>query len=436
MTVRYWALTGAALLLLSGCGGSGGEDDTSRPDDPVAGPPTNSLTLQGNVTDDPIDAANVQFRVGSQTFDATAVTGVNGEYEVTINYDDTDELVYGEALRSAGNIRFVGDVTTVGDLLARADNGVVDAGDITNVTTATFVLAERATSDQSIDSYAEFVAAAQGISADELLQVSAAIKVVVEAIDGAALPTGVADTLTLAELLAAGGSTFVNDLNTTAPGALQTAIERLLTDGFATEDFDPALVEGVYMSTSGAQAFALFDDGTGRFTTFSDGPVPRISRWRVNADGDLEVTIADDSGRTLTLQILAQTGDVLQLSERTAASGVQPAGTPVAVNYERYAFGAPFTTAGVLGRYDAPNAQSFSLSSGGNGLRFDSSGTVVGELTWTVDGEGRLVLDFGFGSVRTLTRLADDASGNGVRVLSMDVGTGGGVESFEVLTYS
>lgn len=436
MTLRSVSLTGLLSLALVGC--SGGSGDVGAPDVPpsasVPPPASSKLMLRGAVTDDPIDSATVVYRVGERTFSADRISDVNGDFEVEIEYDSLDDIVFGEATRQATNIHFLGDVMTVRDLLARAHDGVVDSGRITNVTTAKYVLAQGATQDGRFDSFDEFSAATLGVDANELLNVAAAIKAVVEAIDGVVLPSDIEDTLALAHRLAEGSTTFVEDLNEVAPGAIDAAISKLLSDGFATEDFSADSVPAVYMSTSDPRAFVFFADGSGLSTEFSDEPVARIDRWQVNPDGDLEFRFVDAPDEAQVLQILAQTGDVLQLNAKQGASGQNQASAPSLASYQAFDFEGAFDVASAIGRYDAVDGPSFELLAGGAGLRFDRSGTVAGDLSWAVDGDGRLVLNFGGGNVQTLTRLA--GGGDGVRVLALDVRGGGVVEGLAVLDYT
>ena len=269
------ALSFAGLV---GCGGGGSDSP-----DPVTNATSNDsastsskLTITGAVTDDPIDSAMVSFRVGDREFEATRGSDVSGGFSVEIEYDSLDDLVLGQALRNASGIHFMGDVMTVRDLLRQARNGTVTGARITNVTTAKYVLASNATDDGIIDSYAEFLQASDGVDPQELLNVGASIKAVVEQINGAILPLDLLTTLELAEGIANGSSSFIQDLAVTSPGTLEAAIEKLLNDGFATLDFAEDAVPGVYMGTTALKAFALFADGSGLVNNFDDNDIARV----------------------------------------------------------------------------------------------------------------------------------------------------------------
>lgn len=427
------AACGAALV---GCGGgSGGPAAAVQADLVAPPPPVQKLTIHGAVIDDPIDTASVSFRVGERHYEASRPSDANGAFSVEIEYDSVDDLVYGQALRSATGIHFVGDVMTVGELLEKARNGVVNGARITNLTTAKFVLAAHSTADGAIDSYGEFMAASRGVDAEKLVEVGAAIKAVVESIDGTVLPADIRDTLDLAEKIVAGATSFVGDLNVASPATMRASIAKMLTDGYATEDFDPARVPGVYMSTTSLTAYALFADGSGLVNFFDDRDIERVRDWRVNADGDLELDYTAGDGRGDLLQILSDTGAALQINQvRGVPSG---AGDAYEVaNFEYYAFEGRFKNEEAPGRYANLDGSGgdFVLSVGGRGYLLDASGTPAGTLLWNVAGDGRLVLSLPSGSKTVLTRLAGE--GDALRVLSLTTRVGGAVERMLVQTYT
>ncbi len=425
-----------AICIASLIGCSSGSSSTDPVPAASSSPPpvSTKLTITGAVTDDPIDNASVSFRVGDREYAAPLGSDISGGFSVDIEYDSLDDLVFGEATRSATGIRFVGNVMTVRDLLERARDGRVDGTRITNVTTAKFVLASHATNDGVIDSYQEFVEAVEGIDPEQLLNVGAAIKAVVEAIDGTALPNGVANTYELAAAIAAGTSTFIDDLNVTSPGTMQTSIAKLLSDGFATEDFVVADVPGVYMSTTSQISYALFEDGSGLVDTFSDSDVESVGDWQVNADGDLALVYSGRSTKQDVLQRLSATGDSFQLNQQR--SGDEEVSYEVA-SFRRYTFEGRFDAASAAGTYTGRDGggASFVLNVGGSGFFLDANGTTTGELSWAVAGDGRLILNIGNGLSKTFTRLrGPDAEG--FDVLSLDTRSGGAVQSMSIDTYT
>lgn len=420
---------------LTACGGGADTADElsqgAQPQ-PVA---VNKLTIQGAVTDDPIDAAQVSFRIGERHYQASRDSDVDGGFSVDIEYDSLDDLVYGEALRDASGIHLVGSVMTVRELLARASGGVVSGTKITNLTTAKFVLAAQATDDGSIDNYAEFDTASRGVDPTALVTVGAAIKVVVEAIDGTVMPPDATTTLELAERIANGSSSFVGDLNALSPQTMSASIQKMLTDGHATEDFDLARVAGVYMSTTSLAAYALFADGSGLVNYFDDRDIERIRDWSINADGDLTLTYAAAGAGQSVLQILSGSGAALQINQVRGAPTAANGAFDVA-NFEFYDFSGRFDAAAVAGTYASvdDSAADFVLGVDGSGFFLDAQGTVAGGLSWMLAGDGRLVISLPSGRKTVMTRLAGD--GGVVKVLAIGTRTGGMVESMLVQSYT
>ena len=417
-----------------GCSSGSGTSEPATQSTSSPPPVMSKLTITGAVTDDPIDSATVSFRVGERQYEAQLGSDVGGGFSVDIEYDSLDDIVYGEALRNASGIHFVGDVMTVRDLLNRSSDGQVDGTRITNVTTAKFLLAIHSTNDGAIDSYEEFVQAAEGVDPEQLLTVSAAIKAVVESIDGTTLPSGVASTYELADALAAGTSSFIGDLNAASPGTLNTAIDKLLSDGFATEDFVAADVPGVYMSMTSQMAYALFEDGSGLINAFTDSDIERVSEWEVNSDGDLALVYSAGNSKRDVLQRLSVTADMVQLNQRRADDEDV---TYDVAGFRRYTFEGRFAAADAAGTYTSDDGagSDFVLNVGGSGYFIDANGTVAGDLSWQVAGDGRLVLNRGNGLSKTFTRLHGPASG-GLDVLSLDIRTSGAVQAMQVLRYT
>ena len=423
------------LAVLVGCGGGSPSTQDVAPVAATAPPATQKLTINGAVTDDPIDSARVSFRVGERHFEATIDSDVSGIFSVEIEYDSLDDIVYGEALRQASGIHFVGDVMTVRDLLARSRDGQVDDARITNVTTAKFVLASHSTDDGVIDSYDEFESAVDGVDAEQLLNVGAAIKAVVEAIDGTTLPSATATTLELAEAIVDGSSSFISDLNVTSPGTMDAAITKLLSDGYATVDFTAAAVPGVYMSTSSPVAYALFADGSGLINYFDDRDIERIRNWSINEDGDLVLSYAATATKIDVLQQLSASRDALQMNQRRETSAEESVTYDVA-NFRRFRFDGRFDAAAITGTYTNSDGSGpdFELGTDGQGFFLDASGTPAGDFSWQLAGDGRLVLDVGADLRRTLSILG--ATNGELRVLSIDTRTSGAVQGMLVQSYS
>ena len=390
-------LVAAALATLAGCGGS------SSSSSPVA-IPSPTVTLSGFVTDNPIQDATVTATVDGQTFTSDQPTGSDGSYQIEISSNNPDALVRLEAVDPSGQTR----LSAIVDSFEAIEEAVEDPAEdedfnITNITTAQEVLATRLTDDGSIDSKEELVDAVSRVETDDLLEVSAAIKVVVDNVDGVALPDDVDDTLELAEAIVSGESTFIEDVEESAPGALDNAIDLVLTDGNATIAWEADSVLGVYVSEDSFSIFAFFAGGFG-FTQPQDDDSAAMFDWQVTEEGVLNLFIGGSEPRTESVTLLDRTDTIVNVVVRE--DGESGSGEPATASY--YGFADGFTTDNVPGNYS-------SLDDPGHLTVFESDGTgydqdlVTGiaddEFTWSVDAEGKLTLTDSDGSVSIARRL-------------------------------
>ncbi|MEO0971517.1 MAG: hypothetical protein AAFX85_00365 [Pseudomonadota bacterium] len=223
-----------------------------------------SITVNGVVTDAPIANAVVTLTVNGQSFEAPVPTDAEGRYSVDITSDDPEALVLCEAVDPNGAARFTALLDNFEGFQESADeNGEVQDVDITNVTTAQFVLAQQLAEDGQIDDLEELESVSEMVDTEDLLELSAAIKVVVEAIDGVVLPDGIDDTQALAEAIVNDETTFIEDLETTNPGTLEDAVDLVLTDGNATTEWTEDFVPGVYQPLDDDQFFVFLAGGIG-----------------------------------------------------------------------------------------------------------------------------------------------------------------------------
>jgi hypothetical protein len=403
-TIRTACL--AALVALYGCGGGGGSDSGNTP--PPVVDPTTSLTVSGVVTDAAVPNATVTVHVGSDSFTADAMTDADGAFTVDVEGDNDDALVTFEAVD--GGTHLMSMPMTFGELAAQADDdGNVTVPSITNVTTAHYVLALSATSDGDFDSMDEVESVAPSVDSADLLELSAAIKLVVEARDGVVLPAEYDDTLELAQAIVDGSSSFVDDVETTSPGALDDAADDVLTDGNATVPFSASDAPGVYVDETNDTLIALFDGGLGWAN--AGGSIRQIGSWHVDAEGHLSMQYSGVEHEVHEVTLLGEAGDftnvVTDVSTITDGDSDQTFET-----YEHTAFGTGFVAddvadgSFVLGD-DEATALVFMVD--GTGHNADAeSGAQGASFSWQALSDGRLLLEYA-DAVVTVYRMSSSA---------------------------
>jgi len=165
-----------------------------------------SLTLSGQVVDDPIPNATVTVTVGGITY--TTIADGDGFYTLDIATASLDELVTIEAVgKKVTNgetipIDFVSLAGSFSKLLEDASGGVISDStnqkvNVTNVSTAEYVLLVEANGGTAPTTAEELQQAETQIDASELIQLAAVIKLIVDG--GVPLPDGFTTVLDFIE---------------------------------------------------------------------------------------------------------------------------------------------------------------------------------------------------------------------------------------------
>jgi hypothetical protein len=144
------------------------------------------LQLNGQVTDAPIPNATVTVTLNGVTY--TTVADENGFYTLDIATATVSELVTIEATKkmtSGETIDFISLAGSFSKLLADADGGVLSSEtrqkvNVTNVTTAEYVLLVEANGGTAPTTVEELQQAETRIDATELIQVASVIKLIVD----------------------------------------------------------------------------------------------------------------------------------------------------------------------------------------------------------------------------------------------------------------
>jgi hypothetical protein len=150
------------------------------------------------------------------------------------------------------------------------------------------------------------------VDTEELLELSAAIKVIVDGIDSVVLPEGVADTQALAEAIASGESDFIEQLALTNPGTLEEAIDRVINDGNATTEWTAAEVPGVYVPSDGFSLLVFLEGGVGLEQDFGDeGAGAGEFQWSINEQGQLRLDLFEAAEPVGTWSAQSDSGEAL-----------------------------------------------------------------------------------------------------------------------------
>ncbi|HEU4814307.1 MAG TPA: Ig-like domain-containing protein [Xanthomonadaceae bacterium] len=412
-----------------------------------------AFTIEGAVVDAPIPFAEVRATIGGRSYLTTA--NADGEYRLSLIGTGDDMVVLGA--RGGADQAAVNFLSILGQfdrLRAEAGDGVLDRTEnnqvqVTHVSTAEAFLLQAA-SPGEIATDAELQAARDALDMGALLQMAAAIKLVVD--EGFPLPAGVDDTL---EMISNPGAfqQFVAEAEATSPGALEEASQATLADPAVTPPATAADYVGEYtlINEIGApgtirvgigqgERLELAADGTGRYLntalngdpslawTFSgneavavfNNPVTFTSYPNIQGYGQVRqlvtqnqvsvTRLVDGGGRDIfgvSYQSHVSYPDNPELGEfDTAYSGSMMA-------IHDGAAGNPFLSTEFPALRTLPvvrpahiNASGYALmdfAADGTGLRDD--GVAFG---WTLDADGRVLVEYANGSWSRYTRLATD----------------------------
>jgi hypothetical protein len=389
----------AAATSLGACSSSDSDPIPNLPDPPAPPAPPASITVNGFVTDMPIPNATVVLTVNGQDFTAANPTGADGSYSVVIETTDTDALVECVAFDPDGPARFSALLDSFAGLQEGAGaDGVLDDANITNVTTAQQLLAEALAVDGSIDDLAELQALAEQVDPAELLELAAAIKVVIDNVQGVVLPQEFEDVQQLAQAIVDGTSTFIADIETTNPGIIDDTVDEVINDGFATTPFVAESVPGVYIVTSGTEVLILMEDGSGYFAEDQlEGQLVEGITWSLTEGGAL-VLVFTEAQDTDTIVLLTDASGVQTVYVTPVEGGVEQASE--AISLVRFGFDPDgFDAATVPGSYRDANSLDPTESQteftvllvGGTGYDIDvATGVQDDFFTWAVTANAEL----------------------------------------------
>ena len=211
------------------------------------------LTLAGQVVDSPIPYATVTVTIGGVTY--TTVADANGYYSLDIATATIEELVTIEATKkmaSGDTLNFFSLAGSFSKLLEDASGNVLSSTtnqkvNVTNVSTAEYVLVVAANGDTAPTTVDELLQAETQVDATQLLELAAVIKLVVDS--GYALPADYTSVLQFIQDPVA-VDTFVAAAD---PSDLANAVSSILSENGLVAGFQVGDVPARYLITAATE---------------------------------------------------------------------------------------------------------------------------------------------------------------------------------------
>lgn len=242
-----------------------------------------TVTVNGRVIDAPISVATVTVTVGENTFTTTADN--DGYYSIDISYTDGTELLVlnaqGSPINEQEYVTLVSIMPSLATLQTVAgEDGILERSEasgthVTNVTTASAVLAAAALGGNAPTNEEELETAQAAIQPETLLELAAVIKLIIDYQDFS-LPAGSADILSFANNIEAYNA-FVAEVQADDPELLSDIVENIINDPEVVAIDDsapPSYYINIFPTrqgfiSTGSRGFLFNSGGTGEvFTSF------------------------------------------------------------------------------------------------------------------------------------------------------------------------
>lgn len=231
------------------------------------------VTIKGKVVDEPVPNALVNAIVGGQEFNATA--DENGVYSLDVKTLDLSQFVTITATGAENNsngIKLINMLGEVNNLIATAgdERTLAKSTNVTNMTSARYVLAKEANDGAEIRSNAQLTQAEKSIDATKLLEIAAVIKVILDN-PNYNLPEGFNNVLDFVANSEA-YNTFVDDVTAANPddNPLTQAMKAISEDPELTQGFTADTLSLNYIIAT-ASAPGFLSRGGDLMTLASDG---------------------------------------------------------------------------------------------------------------------------------------------------------------------
>ena len=259
-----------------------------------------AVKVAAQVTDEPIAFASVSVKVGDTFYTTTADANGMFSLNIPITTETGLQMVTTEATGTGdqAHVTFAGILGTLNAIVEQAGDAgeLTDSANITNVSTARFALVLQAYDGEVPTTGDALQTAERSVNATDVMNLAAAIKLIVDSPETYSLPTGTTSILAFAKDPAA-VATFIA---ATPAEDLEQALTEILADTSLVPGYKEADVPGVYFQIPAAKPGFLSpqgsglifnEDGTGEFLTSGSGgfPVTATMTWEV-IDGIVKVT--------------------------------------------------------------------------------------------------------------------------------------------------
>lgn len=266
----------------------------------------NEVVVSGRVIDDPIPNAEVTIQVGANEIQATA--DGDGYYKSSVRFTNNEQLIHLNAsgVGEQDNVNLLSYLGNAGDaFLAAGDDGELTREEaphvnVTNLTTAYTILAERNNGGEAFSTYEEYEAAVDKVNSDEAIEVAAVIKLIIDD-PSFAQPEGFETVVDLVKD-SEGYAQFIDTVEQTSPGKLEEVKQAILSDSDIAPIPSADAIVGTYfvgfethplLPMRGQLFFEFKPDGTGRssyvFSYENDNWTSAFS-WSLTDDGKVKVT--------------------------------------------------------------------------------------------------------------------------------------------------
>ncbi|RDK84022.1 UNVERIFIED_ORG: hypothetical protein DFO82_1525 [Idiomarina abyssalis] len=272
-----------------------------------------TVSISGKIVDKVIPDATVTVTVGGETY--TTTSNADGDYTLDVSFTQGEELLIINAKGSESNnqdfVELVSTLPSLNSLKSKAgDDGILDSNEafgtnVTNVTTASYALMLDANDGETPADDEALSMAQEAIDANELLEMSAVIKMVID--EGRKMPEGNKSTLDFVKKKKA-FKEEVEKIKQENPNAIGEMISQIASDKNLVPQKTEANLPSFYIPTAAtvpgfvsksSEVLVFNEDGTGKSLAVpvnSDPGAKNTFTWKLQNNGFYKIVY--DTPRT------------------------------------------------------------------------------------------------------------------------------------------